>query len=95
MSRTSLNPNQPQKKPERKFPHWIIPASIAIVIFIGEVASHLVAISLEPFIGEYQIVVWIIFFLALIATIIMAILEWRDDESKKKSDDDRSGQDNN
>ena len=61
----------------RAHARWLIPAVIALVAFIGGVASNLVATDLETILPSYRFIVWGIFAIALITAIAAAIWEAR------------------
>jgi tetratricopeptide (TPR) repeat protein len=61
---------------------WLIPGFVALVLFVGGVASNLVASDLEPIIKPYRRWVWVVFAVALIVAVITAIVDARgSDES--------------
>ncbi len=62
---------------------WFTPAVVALVAFIGGVASNLVAVDLESLLPLYRPVVWGIFTLALITTIAAAVRESKHPESSR------------
>lgn len=59
---------------------WFIPAVFSIVLFIGGVASNLVANYVQPSLEPYRRWVWLAFGIALIVTVFVAIK----DHSKSK-----------
>lgn len=50
---------------------------IAFLIGLGGVASNLVAVDLEPWLGKFRWVVWLVFALALVTAIVAAVWESR------------------
>lgn len=65
-------PNVPCSTPHRT---WLIPAIIAFIAFIGNVASNLIATDLDPVLKPYRPGVWGIFGIALVVAIGAAIRE--------------------
>ena len=64
-------------QPPRARSPWLIPAMIALVAFIGGVASNLVATDLETILPSYRFIVWGVFAIAMIIAIAAAIWEAR------------------
>ncbi|HKU77035.1 MAG TPA: tetratricopeptide repeat protein, partial [Pyrinomonadaceae bacterium] len=56
---------------------WLIPAILAAIFFVGGVSSNLVASDLEIILKPYRVWVWSFFAIALIATVVTAIVETR------------------
>ncbi len=54
---------------------WLIPGSIAFIVFLGGVAGNLVANDLAEFYKNHRKLVLIVFFISLAAAIIGALLE--------------------
>jgi tetratricopeptide (TPR) repeat protein len=66
---------RPATRQTRKQRSWFIPACIAAVLFIGGVASNLVASDLEEALKPYRIGVWLVCAVAFVAAVIAAIRE--------------------
>ena len=56
---------------------WLIPGVLAAVIFVGAVAGNMVATDLDDFRKAHPVLVWSVFAIALIATVVTAIIEAR------------------
>jgi hypothetical protein len=56
---------------------WVIPGLVATILFIGAVASNLIASYLETTLKPYSRWVWIMFVIALIVAVGTAIVEAR------------------
>lgn len=54
---------------------WLIPAIVAAILFIGAVASNLIANYIQPRVEPYRPWVWVSFVLALIVAVAFAIRE--------------------
>src|SRR5438876_10110558 len=63
----------------RKRPHraWLIPAVVGAILFVGGVAANLVAAYLQTSLDPYRRWVWVIFGIALMVAIAVAIREAR------------------
>jgi tetratricopeptide (TPR) repeat protein len=68
---------------------WCIPASIALITFLGGVASNLVATHIDPIRKDYLWVVWGVFGVALLVTVINAIRDHRQREEDRAASDDQ------
>ena len=79
------------RKPRRS---WLLPAIVAFITFIGGVASNLVASDLEGILPSYRIVVWGIFGLSLIITVVVSISEARNNSQQKKNEETNKNPDN-
>lgn len=55
---------------------WFIPAVFAVILFIGAVASNLIANYVQPNLEQYRRWVWVAFGLALVVTVIVAIKDY-------------------
>lgn len=66
----------------RSRPRWIIPAVIAALLFLSNVAGNLVATDLDTVRKEYGVWVWAFFLLALFIAVFLAI---RDANKQDKS----------
>jgi len=66
---------RPATRQTRKQRSWLIPACFAAVLFIGGVASNLVASDLEATLKPYRKWVWLVCVVALVAAVIAAIRE--------------------
>jgi len=64
-----------QNPPSRRA--WLIPGLVAAIIFIGAVASNLIASELETTLKPYSRWVWLMFAIALVAAVATAIVEAR------------------
>ena len=62
---------------------WLVPALIALLLFLGGVASNLVAADLQEAVGPYKIWVWALFFVALVVAVGAAIWESRQREVER------------
>lgn len=79
--------SQPKRKSRLA---WVIPAAIAIIIFVGGVAGNLIAEDLKNFYNAHPKPVWAVFVLALVATIAGVIWDHyrnRDSESPVVKED--------
>ena len=56
---------------------WIIPAIIAVILLISGVASNLVANYIQPGLEPYRRWVWLVFAIAAIVTVLVAIRDYR------------------
>ncbi len=56
---------------------WLAPALVALILFLGGVASNLVAGELQPLAQRYRALVWALFFVALAVAVGAAIWEAR------------------
>lgn len=65
-------PLQRKRRPSRT---WLIPAIVAAVLFIGAVASNLVASYVQTSLDPYRRWVWVSFVISLIVAIAVAIRE--------------------
>src|SRR2546421_12003053 len=63
--------------PKRSPRAWIVPAIIAVILFIGAVASNLVAAYVQSSLDPYRRWVWASFGIALTVAIAVAIREAR------------------
>ncbi len=74
--------NAPNKKSR-----WLLSAIIAFIVFIGGVASNLVATDLEALVPSYRYIIWGIFGLALVVTVVLAVQQSRDsiNDAEKQS----------
>ena len=70
MDASAPHPHKPRRT-------WLIPAIVALIIFIGQVASNLVAADLDTVLKPYRPVVWVVFGLALITAVATAIADAR------------------
>ena len=64
-----------QNPPSRRA--WLIPGLVAAILFIGAVASNLIASDLETTLKPYRRWVWLMFAIALIVAVATAIVEAR------------------
>jgi membrane protein implicated in regulation of membrane protease activity len=64
---------------------WLVPALIALLLFLGGVASNLVAGDLQPLVQPYRAWVWALFFVALVVAVGAAVWESRQRESERPS----------
>jgi len=64
-----------QKPPSRRT--WLIPGFVAAILFIGAVASNLIASDLESSLRPYRYWVWLVFAIAFVAAVATAIYEGR------------------
>jgi formylglycine-generating enzyme required for sulfatase activity len=62
---------------------WLVPALIALVLFLGGVASNLVAADLQAVVGPYKIWVWALFLVALAVAVGAAVWESRQPEVER------------
>ena len=63
---------------ERRPPRiWLVPAIVAAILFMGAVASNLIANYIQPSVEPYRRWVWVSFVIALIVAIALAISEAR------------------
>ena len=62
---------------------WLVPALIALVLFLGGVASNLVAADLQAAVGSFKIWVWVLFFVALVVAVGAAVWESRQRETER------------
>lgn len=53
---------------------WLIPGLVALILFVGNLASNLVANDLQTSIAPYRRWIWIVFVIALVVTVIIAIV---------------------
>src|ERR1043166_3652006 len=64
-------------RPHRSRLPWLIPAVIAALVaallFIGSVASNLVATDLDQTLKPYRVWVWVAFFVALMVAVVVAV----------------------
>lgn len=68
---------------------WVIvPAAIALLLFIGNVASNLIASDLDAALKPYRWLVWGIFVLALIVAVGVAVNEYHRVNSSRHPNDD-------
>jgi tetratricopeptide (TPR) repeat protein len=58
-------------------PPWLIPALVAVILFVGGVASNLVASDLQEIIRPYRKWVWVVFAIALVVAVVVAISDAR------------------
>jgi len=67
--------NNLEKNPFKHFRSrsWLVPAFIAAILFIGNLANNLVATDLGIIFKSYQPLVWLTFFVALIIAVRGAI----------------------
>jgi len=87
MDASNVDEGKPNKPPSRRRRGgWIIPAAIAVVIFVGQVASNLVAADLDEPLKPYRLVVWAVFGIALAAAVGMAIAEVQRQEEAPAAD---------
>ena len=56
---------------------WLIPGLVAAILFVGAVASNLIASYLETTVKPYSRWVWIMFAIALVVAVATAIVEAR------------------
>lgn len=54
---------------------WLIPGVLAAVIFVGAVAGNMVATDLDDFRKAHPVLMWSVFAIALIVTVVTAIIE--------------------
>ena len=52
---------------------WLAPALVAVITFIGGVASNLVAAELESLLPSYRWVIWGVFGVAFIVAVVSAV----------------------
>ncbi|HEX5602018.1 MAG TPA: hypothetical protein VFX63_05680, partial [Pyrinomonadaceae bacterium] len=64
-------PNLPSRRP------WLIPGLVAVILFIGAVASNLIASDLETSLKPYRLWVWLMFAIAFLVAVATAIFEAR------------------
>lgn len=57
----------------KRFHTWFPPAVVALILFVGGIASNWVAADLQDDLEPYRPWVWGAFALALLVTLIMAI----------------------
>lgn len=68
---------------------WVIvPATIALILFIGNVAGNLIAADLDETLKPYRLLKWGVFFIALIVAVGVAIKEYRRMDSTVHPNDD-------
>lgn len=70
MPNTSVSPQKPRRV-------WLMPAIIAFVVIVIEVAGNLVATDLDSVLKPYRTVVWLIFGIAALVAVAAAIGEAR------------------
>ncbi|MFQ5854811.1 MAG: SUMF1/EgtB/PvdO family nonheme iron enzyme, partial [Anaerolineae bacterium] len=70
-----MNPSSPTQRRRA----WVIPALVALVIFLGGVISDLVAADLRPLVAPYRPWVWGAFVVALLVTVVAAVRDYRRD----------------
>jgi len=68
---------------------WYIPASIALVLFLGGVAGNLVASEMDWIRPRYMWVVWAVFGVAMLVTVLMVIRDHRQREEELATPDDQ------
>lgn len=56
---------------------WLIPGLVAVILFVGAVASNLIASNLAEGFYPYRGWAWIVFAIALVVTVVTAIIEAR------------------
>ena len=56
---------------------WLVPALIALILFLGGVASNLIAGDLQPIVARYRAWAWVLFIVALIVAVGAAVWDWR------------------
>lgn len=89
-------PNSPRKF---RLVWVLIPASIALILFIGNVASNLIAADLDATLKPYRRWVWGVFIIALVVAVVVAVKEYRRVDSSShpsdgiEADEQRSRQD--
>jgi tetratricopeptide (TPR) repeat protein len=67
---------------------WIIPAAIAALLFLSNVAGNLVATDLDPVRKKYGVWVWAFFFVALAVAAFLAVRDFnRQDKSPDSQDE--------
>ncbi|MCA1620276.1 MAG: tetratricopeptide repeat protein [Acidobacteria bacterium] len=81
-----------QRRPRLR---WIIPAAVAAlsatVLFVGGVAANLIATDLDAALKPYRIWVWVIFIIALVITVVIAVRQiHRQDELHASQDEPAS-----
>lgn len=62
---------------------WLVPALIALLLFLGGVASNLVAGDLQPLVQTYRVWVWALFLVALGVAVAAAVWEARQQNSER------------
>lgn len=65
---------------------WLIPALFAAILFLGGVATELVAADLQRLIAPYKVWVWVLFFVTLAVAVGAAIWEVRQEGETQPPD---------
>jgi hypothetical protein len=76
-----------KSRPRRR---WLIPGSLAAILFIGGVAGNLVANDIQQVIGPFRRWVWVVFAIALVAAVITAIVDAQREEHSSTSETTRN-----
>ncbi len=56
---------------------WMWPAIVAVILFVGGIASNLVGSGMEAFVDRYRVWLWVLIGIALVTTVGMAIYDAR------------------
>jgi tetratricopeptide (TPR) repeat protein len=69
---------------------WYIPASIALLLFLNNVAGNVVAARLDSHLKDFTLwVVWIVFGVAMVVTVLTAIRDHRQRKEELATSDDQ------
>lgn len=86
----STNEQQPPRL------RWVIPATVAAlsaaVLFLGGVAANLIATDLDATLKPYRVWVWVVFIIALVITVVVAVRQIHKQDELHASQDERASE---